>query len=178
LKTRRTLLLGLLLSAAAGCGAPEFKEFRSDEGRFSVQLPGVPREETRETKNGKLHLYTVEFSHGVYSVQWIDLPDAKDESGDMLEQRLASERDAGVKAVDGKVIADKAIKLADKFPGRDFTADVSVASTQGQLRGRLFLVDGRLFNVLAVGKKPFLESADTTKFFDSFGLLAKPAPGA
>jgi hypothetical protein len=36
---------GLLL--ISGCGKAEFKEFASPGGRFKVQMPGTPKEETQ-----------------------------------------------------------------------------------------------------------------------------------
>jgi hypothetical protein len=174
LKTRWNLLLGLVLTALAGCGTPQFTPFSPEGGQFKIVMPGAPREETRETKSGQLHLYTAEFSHGAYSVQWIDLPGARDEGEEALKKRLNAERDAGVKEVSGKIVKDDEITLDGKYPGRDFTADVpSVGGQSGQMRVRLYLVRGRLFQIMVVGKKSFLESAEVGKFFDSFTFLPK-----
>jgi hypothetical protein len=172
LKTRPTVFLGLALLLAAGCGMPAFQDFSPEGGKFQIKMPGTPKEETRDTRNGKLHLYTAEFTHGAYSVQWIDLPAAAQEDEKQLRRRLDAERDAGVKEVNGKLVTDTEVKLDDKYPGRDFTAVVDTAKypKDGQIHCRLYLVNGRLYQLLAVGTKAFLEQADTARFFDSFRL--------
>ena len=166
MKTRLLLPLALLL--AAGCSAQAFREFAPPGGKFRVEMPGFPREETREVKTGKLKLYISDVNQGSYSVQWIDLPSARDEDAATQKRHLAQARDKGIENVSGKLIKDEEIKLDGKYPGSDFTADVP--SVNGQMHCRLYLVDGRLYQLIVVGRKAFVEGSGPVRFFESFRL--------
>src|SRR5262245_31107542 len=128
-------LPALLVAAALASAEP--KEISSTEGGFKVKMPGPPKESTVDTKVGPLVTYTVEAPDGnAYGLQWVDIK--KDPPKDLEEQkkRLEQARDGAVGSVMGKVVADKEIKLEDKHPGRDFTAEVPASKTL--LRSRVF----------------------------------------
>ncbi len=79
-KFTAALLLLLLATTALGLQTPEsWVKFKPPTGRFSVLLPGVPKEE-KETKNdgGPLspftnYLYTTQTENAFYIVGYVDL---------------------------------------------------------------------------------------------------------
>jgi len=168
LKTLATAVAALFLAASLAPAA-DLKEFKSAGGKFTVKMPGDPKESKQKTAVGDLVMHTVELPEGAYSVQWVDIPATAKEDEATLKKRLEGARDGGVGAVGGKVLADKEIKLGDKYPGRDFTGDIP--AQKGLLRCRVYFVDGRLYQVMVVGKKEFVEGKDTNAFLDSFALI-------
>jgi hypothetical protein len=77
MKTRCACLLITLLVTIAGCKA-KWKTFTSTDGKFSVFLPGKPREQEFEMSSGAgpvvTTMYSVECSNGAYLVCFRDLP--------------------------------------------------------------------------------------------------------
>src|SRR5882762_8352189 len=58
---------------------PDWREFRSTQGRFSVLMPGTPQEQTEvkefpEVGRGETHLFVLGSESGVYGAAYLDLP--------------------------------------------------------------------------------------------------------
>ena len=157
--------LALLLSS---CG-PNFTEYTSAAGRFKVLVPGTPRVSKEEKPAGQTFLYTVEQPSGRYVVAYLDLKTEPGEGADKARERLEKARDGAVGSVGGKVLADKPITLAGKYPGRDVT--IELPGKEDLVRDRMYLVNGRFYQVTATGRKWWVESADTQKFLGSFRLV-------
>src|SRR5205823_3361074 len=69
------------IHASEPAWTPSWRTVRSDVGRFSVELPGEPREQTDANKDAGVEaaLHTMSASIGdaaVFGVGWIDLPAA------------------------------------------------------------------------------------------------------
>ena len=164
--SRRLLpALGLLL--VGGCG-PSFSEYTSAEGRYTVRVPAAPRLSKKETAAGDTSLAIVEQPNGRYVVAYLDLKAGPGEGDAKAQQRLEGARDAAARSVGGAVLADRAITLAGKYPGRDVT--IELPGKEDLARDRMYLVNGRLYQVMATGRKWWVESSDTQKFLDSFRL--------
>jgi hypothetical protein len=164
--TRRA---GLVLVAAigiliAGCGGDRLTEFRSEEGRFRILLPGTPSEETltRGIKTIRLQQRS-----GSFVVAWEDLKRTDQKMSP--DERLDMACNAAVEQIRGKALSRRKTTLADRYPGRDLVAQ----GPDGNLihRDRMYLVDGRLYQVLASGSKWWVESATVERVLDSFELI-------
>ena len=138
----------------------DLKEFTSAEGKFSVKMPGDPKTSKKQT--------AVEFPDGAYTIDWGDLPDTAKETEEQLDKRLEAYRDSFIGALKGKLVTDKKIKLANKYPGREYRADLP--DLGGMVYARTFMVEGRLYSIAVVGKKEFVEGSNTAKFLDSFAV--------
>jgi hypothetical protein len=160
-------LLPALALLLLGCG-PDLVEYTSEEGRFAVRVPGTPRVSKKKTAAGETALATVEQPNGRYVVAYLDLQTEPGEGAAMAQERLEKARDGAVSGVGGKVLADRPITLAGKYPGRDVT--IELPGKDDLARDRMYLVNGRLYQVTATGRKWWVESADTRKFLDSFRL--------
>ena len=161
-------LLPALALLLGGCG-PNFSEYTSADGRFTVRVPGAPRVSKKETPAGETVLTTVEQPNGRYVVAYLDLKTEPGEGAAKARERLKNARDGAARSVGGTVLADRPITLASKYPGRDVT--IELPGKEDLARDRMYLVNGRLYQVTATGRKWWVESADTQKFLDSFRLV-------
>ncbi len=165
------VLLVSVFSLAIGCSKPEFKEFSPSGGGFTVQMPGTPVEQKSSPGGIPMTTYSSDERSGGYAVIYADVPIADNESPAKIQTRLDGSRDGGLKNMGGKFISESQIQLGGKYPGRDIRADVP--SKQAYARLQIFLVHKRLYSILAMGAKSWVDSPETNKFFDSFALTAK-----
>ncbi len=204
---RHALSLALLLSTQAICfsqaikpssepTAPvaeynddAWKEFASSEGRFTVLMPGVPKELAfqSETKSGVVRYksFTVRTPSAIYYVMYSDSAEPP-KTADQL--RAALDLLPGMlPEKEGWTFLSKKEAVQDGAPARDWLA----TSSLGVMTRRAFFAGGRLYFVTVfttpnVAFKDGKSSADpsartelyeriTSKFFGSFHLL--PAQG-
>jgi hypothetical protein len=168
---RRSLLLFVVLVPLLACKGANWKEVKSQEGGFSVLLPGQPKVErqTTETAVGPLAftMHTVELSFGsiAYIASYNDYPPSLIADGDknaildgVVEGALGSK--ANLKKSDPISI--------DGHPGREFTGTVKDGY---EYTSRAYLVNQRLYQLNIVSTPGKVPAADKRKYFDSFKLL-------
>lgn len=141
----------------------------SDEGGFTVEMPGQPEE--RKPPAGPAGANLVEYivaneaSQATYIVASTSLPERAPQW--TPNQRLDAMRDASLAAVSGKLREDgqRNLELGD-HPGRElrFTG----AGYDFELR--LYVVDQRLIQLGAVRPEREPRSADVDRFFASVKL--------
>jgi hypothetical protein len=166
-----SLLLALCL---VGCSAKP-QEFKSETGRFSIMTPVALQEETQplETEAGKimLHLFAAQEGFTGYFVSYCDYPPdfiKKKEPEKMLEDA----RDGAVSNDQGKLVSDTKISLAG-HPGREVVIDArGPHGPKGLIRGRLFMVGNRLYQIMVVAPQGRGDDQATKGFLQSFKLLA------
>jgi hypothetical protein len=146
-----------------------WKQFSSKEGRFSVQLPGDPKQgkQSIDTQAGKIdmHLFTYEVSKEVaYIVIFNDYPAAIVEKANK-NKMLDGARDGAVKKVKGTLRGEKKLTM-NGSPGREVVVD----TPQLSFRNKMFMVKNRLYQVMAVTPKGKDSTADVMKFLNSFKL--------
>jgi hypothetical protein len=153
--------------ALTGCGAG-FKEFSPDP-KFKVLMPGTPKEQSQDLLGLKLKMWIYEERNGGYAVAITDIGTIPSEE---LKVRLDGARDGAVRNVGGTLISESEKTLADKYPGREII--VELPNGKGFNRQRFYLVAGRLYQMMSIGKdKKWIESADSTKFLDSLTILSE-----
>lgn len=163
------LTVALLL--AADDTATKVQEFAPKGGRFTIQMPGNPEEQTNKVNTVagpiEVHMFTVSPDRStLYGVGYGDsaVMNTKPES-DILD----GARDGVVRNVKGKLDSEKKITI-DKYPGRDFL----VVIKGGVVRERAYLVKDRLYQVIFVSSsREFATGKDADKFLDSFKLTEK-----
>jgi hypothetical protein len=175
MKTRLTLVLSVVTVLTVGYGFAQtaWKEFNSKSGRFTVQLPGAPKDQkqTLKTEVGPIDLYLYAFEVSkefAYIVSYADYPEALVKQGSK-DKMLEGARDGAVKNINGKLRSgsDKKVTL-NGHPGREFIIDAP--DNVLVLKARQYLVNNRLYQTIAVVPKGKESSADVTKFIDSFKL--------
>jgi hypothetical protein len=168
--TRRVLLV--LLAAfigcpLAGCGGERLGEFRSNEGRFRILLPGKPSTQPDPQVPSMIRTVELKQRTGSYIVAWQDL----DQKGTKTspDERLDMACNKAAESLKGKTLSRKKIELDGKYPGRELI----LVGPDGKEthRDRLYLVEGRLYQVLVSGPSWWVESSTADRVLDSFHLL-------
>ena len=168
---RRAALLLVLLSAVAAQAQPTSVDLSPTGGRFKVRFPGKPEEKSQKAKTplGELTVYTATFATsdgGVYLVSHVDYPPPAGAPAE--HETLLNGAREGLKGKDGKVVSEAPVPHApDKTAGRELVIDKGKV----QLRYRIFIRDGRLFQVGTVGTGGFVSGKAATEFLDSFELV-------
>src|SRR5262245_56373453 len=153
--------LALLLTLAAGCGS-DWPEYAPEGGRYKVRMPGTPSEDKDPDLPEGVHKVSLSQRSGNYAVAYQDLPEG---GGLSVEERLDRACDGALRSLKATEVSRKAIQLQGEHPGRELVAEY--AGGTRRVRGRLFLVGRRLYQVLATGQKWWVESGAVTRFLDS-----------
>ena len=141
--------------------------FSSKSGRFSVALPSAPVERSQFVGQLKVVKFIAEGKNeALFVISFTDFADA-DVKKDALQKRLDQARDGAVASVSGMLKADKAI-LLEGHPGRDIVIENGGVVI---VRMRIYVVDRRVYQVLALGPPPALASQEIAFFLDSFRLI-------
>jgi hypothetical protein len=172
-------VLGLifLASLGSGCnndgvlieGAP-WQEFNSEDGRFKVQLPGTPAQQSQSMIGTTMHLFSVENPDLMYGIGYADMPipGLGKESAFQIDQRLNGAVQGSVNNIKAKLTRQGSISLAGQYPGKEYEANLP--DGRGIIRSRIYFVNKRLYMLMVAGKADLVQSGDTNKFFGSFQL--------
>ena len=177
---RLACLICLLVLAACSRGPDsDFKELPVAEGGFSVLMrpqPNVARQQL-DTPGGRVtaHLYSSERPDSYFAVGYSDYP-AGLVLGSSPESLFAGVRDTWVKRLNGKLLSSGPIRLKQKdhpieYQGLEFTAEGKVKDIDTHLHARVYLVDQRLYQVIAMARKAEFPQATVNTFLNSFKLI-------
>jgi hypothetical protein len=158
--------LCLLIPGAALTG--ELKEFASAEGKFKILLPGKPEEGTVKAGKTLVKTFTLKTDEGTYRIAYAEVKLPPDEPEEKTQQRLDGVLASMVKDAKAKATKQGRIKLADKHLGRLIEAEQT--DGKGLMRGRIYLVGGRLYQIMLVGAPALVSSDQTSKFLNSFAV--------
>ncbi|WP_052672210.1 CHAT domain-containing protein [Aliterella atlantica] len=145
----------------------KWQEFSTQEGGFSVLLPGKPQQETKpiEPGSGTLNNFFVDLKYGTYGVSYADFPNASNQlDPKQVDDLLNSVRDSAVGK--GKLLTDRNITL-DGYKGKE----IEYVSAGLTYKTRIYWVKQRLYQQIVVLANPKL-AANSDRFFNSFKLLA------
>jgi hypothetical protein len=158
-----------------GHGQTEWREYRSEAGRFSVLMPGMPQESAAKFVSGSSFSGTTggrsvdtEEPEVAYSVRWADFPGAAPPPAGEVFRRRAM---LGV-LIDSTVRGEKDLVMGG-WPGREEIEDYPDDGRSA--RSRKFLVGHRLFELLWSGPTGRESSPEAERFFESF-RGSRPAP--
>jgi hypothetical protein len=146
---------------AGGPAQPEWKEFSSKEGKFKALFPGAAKSETRDAGPLRLHAHGVEVRDGVCMVSYADLPAGTDFDYAASIRGMAQ-------PWGGKIISEKDIDI-EGTRGRAFEMEVTKPK-QGYATGRIVVINGRLYQIFALGANMRAKEPDVQKFLSSFKL--------
>lgn len=130
-------------------------------GKFKARYPVDPRKVARTVGGTAFTGYAAETAGGAFEVGYADPGGAADES---VMDRLEAVLEETVRAANGTVTASKEAALPGGHPGLEFTAAVG----DGQLRGRVYWVAGRLYRVTVRGGGEYVGSKEAVAFLESF----------
>ena len=174
---RARLTLAALLVVAA-CGDTSWREVASPDGGFRIRMHGDPRVEQRnvETPVGRItgHLYTLEQKDSVFGVGFADYP-RQILQASPPERMLTGVRESWLKRIEGRLDGDaKEIRLDGKWLGTEFAARGKLEGRDAWMRGRIYLVDNRLYQLIVFGNKETIPVSDINRFMGSF-KVAQPS---
>ena len=167
--------LALCLTVLAGCTpASEWRELAVSDGGFAVLMRGPPlyTPQRLDTPAGKMsaHLYRSDRPDAYFAVGYTDYPIALAVGSDPA-MALAGSRDTWVKRINGKLVSSSPLKLAGKHPGMQFTAEGRYQDRPAIVEGRLYLVDQRLYQVIALTRKGEIPQGVVNRYLESFRLI-------
>lgn len=184
--TRRLFVLGCValgIVAATAC-SPTFnwREFRSPDG-FAVLLPGRPQTVSREVKLPDATVQMSMTSTGIgatlFAVGAAQLPAGLSAEPAERQRTIAHLRDALVRNIGGSIVmtASAALPVPAGDQRKVLATEAIEASGREaggravQLAARLFIVDDRLFQIVALGAKGEISPEALDTFFTSFRLI-------
>jgi hypothetical protein len=171
----RSLALCVLVFVAAPAAAedkPEWIRFTPKNAKCSVEMPSKPATQPVQeiNQNGvklKFHMFILELDGGKtgYALGFSELP-ANPDTDEVTKKVLKGAQDGTTKAIKGEIVSERQITLG-KYLGREFTLDLPSGT---QYRARLFVIEGHLYQVIAVGSKEFINGFEARTFLYSFEL--------
>jgi hypothetical protein len=172
---RAYLFLAMCLAALVGCGSrSEWRELAVSDGGFAILMRGPPLHTPQQfdTPAGKMsaHLYSSDRPDAYYAVGYADYPLALT-VGAAPDKIFAGARDTWVKRIDGRLNSRSPLKLAGKYPGVQFMAEGKYKDRETVVEGRLYLVDQRLYQVVAITQKGEVPQGVVNRYFESFRLI-------
>lgn len=161
------LILPLLLGQTAPPAS--WRTFAPKEGGFTVSLPSTPKEKRQELKlpagTTDVVTYTCDGPKDVALVVAVtEFPESAVQGDD--EKRLRNAREGAVQNSKGKLDHERKITLAG-FPGRELWITFG---KDDMIHMRLYAVQQRLYQTMAVGAKTAVETKEVAGFMDSFKL--------
>ena len=171
------LLLACVVFLATACGDPAWHEVAGTDGGFRVLMRGDPRVEQRnlDTPMGKIagSWYSLEQKDSVFGVGYADYP-AQVVQATPPRKMFTIVRDGWLKRIAGTLEGDGTdINLDNKWIGMEFTARGKLEGRDAWMRGRFYLVDNRLYQLIVFGNKESIPTSDINKFMGSL-KVAQP----
>jgi hypothetical protein len=148
--------------------AQELKEFRPKGEGFIVLMPETP-EVSEETTDGVTRKSFMVITPGLtYLISTVSLPIPKGEGEEAVKKRLDNGRDEGLRTAKAKLLKERKILLAGKYPGRAIEA--SLPGQERLLIARIYLVDTKLYVLVVAGKEKNVRSTNSARFLNSLTL--------
>ena len=171
-----------VVAASIAC-SPTFnwREFRSPDG-FAVMLPGRPQTVSREVKlpDGTVLMSMTSTGIGatLFAVGAAQLPAGVSAEPEARQRTIAHLRDALVHNIGGNIVKQSSAALPVPVGDSRKVLAAEAVDASGlesgravQLTARLFIVDDRLFQVVALGAKGEMSPEALDTFFTSFRLI-------
>lgn len=150
-----------------------WKVFRSTEGRFSVSMPGTPKQkrlkDAVDPDAPEIVTFIADGKEGSFIISYHDLSAAAvRKPGATLDATL----ELALESSKGTLLSSGRVALG-RNPGREFTAEVPLGDEPkaGHLRCRIFLVGRRIYQVMAIAPKTEATSKAIDDYFKSFKLI-------
>ncbi|NJM67621.1 MAG: hypothetical protein HC851_19090 [Acaryochloris sp. RU_4_1] len=171
-----TLLSGLSVLAFTACSSTTtWKEYSSTEGKYSVSMPGSPKEQTQPLPlpNGSsldMKLAQLDLGKEAFVVAFVDFPGNQKPTAPVQTLLAASIKGAVTQSINGTISNEKETQV-NGVPCRQFQATGKYKSIDASMSGTYCFTGNRLYQVFAIGEntgKTFTEKAD--KYLASFKI--------
>lgn len=128
---------------------------------FSISLPRRPENRTLKRATYTAHMYSVNTGSATFTVHYADC----DPSDPDLRAGLVANRDTLIEGMRARLTSSREITV-DGHTGLEFTGE----SFLGEVRGQLFIVGTRMFQMMAIVPNGKNEKSNVNRFFNSFRL--------
>ena len=170
----RFAFVSLVLLVLAACTQSEWQELAVNEGGFRVLMRGQAHyaRQPIETPAGRMvgHLYSSDRPDAYFAVGYSDYPLAY-VLGTAPGTVLAGVRDTWVQRIKGRLTLSSPITIDGKYPGLEFSAEGRVKDADTWIQARVYLVDQRLYQVIAMGRKGQIAQGVLNRYLNSFKLI-------
>ncbi|MBD2345980.1 hypothetical protein [Anabaena subtropica] len=155
----------------------EWKLFTAPDGRFSVLMPGIPKQDsqTQKTYMGEINLEVFlaqpPKQEVAYLVVYNEFPHSYGQMTDPQEI-LNNVRDMALKTTQSNLLNQRNIRSSNGHPGKE----IAYINSGGKItRSRIYVAEGRLYQVMAITTKKQQQTlAKTiTGYLNSFQLVLK-----
>ncbi len=160
-KVRRLMLAAALLAPVllSGC-SKEWREFSSEEGKFSILMPGFPGRKDMPILDMTMTAYGADLPNVSYMVAFVNIPSSRPFSMEHALQGMCGHHKATVLsrknvAVEGKLFWE--FEMESKNP-------------KGYIAGRMGLHEGRWYVLIAGGNQGRLSNPEVRRWLDSFRI--------
>ena len=138
--------------------------FKSDNGRFSVLMPEIPKDqvETTQSEHGPYttHLYITRHDNNVYLIGWVDYDPSFNFN---RAAELEANRDNFVKGISATLTGSRTVTI-DGYSVLEFTADTADRT----FMSRVYMVGRRPYQIVIGYPKGEPDAVSTNRFFGSF----------
>jgi len=166
-----TWCVGPAVFLAAAAAAQTWTEYRPENGRYQVEMPGTPTVSTEPVQIGagktvSMTAATVKVTNTVYLVSYTDYPHTavRGVSADALLDR---ERERASSSAGHALRSEERLAMGP-YPGREY---VVVKADGANIVTRTYWVRGRLYHLVVAGRSGIENEPDTRRFFESFELI-------
>ncbi len=144
----------------------EFRDFTPPDKACKVQIPDLTENKASETNGVKNSYFLCEHKQGLFMLTYADIT-ASREDENAAQKRLDEARSGVVKKLNLKISKETPQVLEGKYPGREIEGELPDAT---KTRIRLYMVNGRLYQMWIVGKPTWAMSAEATRFLTSLEI--------
>jgi hypothetical protein len=178
----RFLVLVVFCALASSCGKSEWRPLKVSQGGFQILMREDPHyaKQDVDTPAGPMsaHLYSSDRPVSYYAVGYSDYPLAL-VIGEKPDKVFSGVRDTWVRRLGGRLVApDAKLTLAGQYPGLEFNAEGRAKGADAFVQARLYLVDQRLYQVIAMGLKNQVPQGEVNRFLNSFELVPTSEVGS
>jgi hypothetical protein len=150
-----------------------WQDYSSESGKFSVQMPTKPQEQSQEKKTEvgavKINMAISESNTSAYMVSYNDYP-AKFTDSEIPERINMGAQGFITGSIKGKINSSKESKLGE-IPCLDFDGTGKIQSIDATAKGRICIADNiRLYQVVVVSPSDKFSQADADRFISSFKI--------
>lgn len=150
--------------------------YRTPSGGFQVRFPDgkAPEVEEKTITGGgaAVHLFKVQYGTSGYIVTYDDFAKGSARTPQLI---LDGAREGVVETTGGTIDSERPLTL-DGHPGLDLAVTATTSGITMRQRVRVFLVDGRLYQLIVVAPSWSGATVVEQEFFDSFKLLGDGGP--
>ena len=147
--------------------ANAWAKFTSEEGRFSVFMPGTPKDEVKTTPSADIGPYTTRFftlrnPRHVFLIGYVDY----DPSFNFNRQaELEANRDQFIKQLSATLVSSRNVRI-DGHSALEFTAETG----ERIFKARVYIVGRRPYLIVLISPKNVDDSFALNRFFNSFKI--------